>query len=127
MTILYVLFPNATHLIQPMDLVLMNCIKTVYKEEVRIWLQKNPGVLFDKYSFIQVFAVVWQQVAQEEISIKGFEKSGIFPWNPQKIKDGKLAPSSIYEWQDPLPEINDSVNEPVNDDVTEPQEGDVPI
>ena len=37
-----------------------------------------------------------------------------------------MAPSSIYEWQDPLPEINDSVNEPVNDDVTEPQEGDVP-
>ena len=58
--ILYVLFPNATHLIQPMDLVLMNSIKTVYKEEVRIWLQKNPGVLFNKYSFIQVFAVVWQ-------------------------------------------------------------------
>ena len=53
--------------------------------------------------------------------------SGIFPWNPQKIKNGKLAPSSIYEQQDPLPEINDSVNEPVNDDVTEPQEGDVPI
>ena len=38
-----------------------------------------------------------------------------------------MAPSSIYEQQDPLPEINDSVNEPVNDDVTEPQEGDVPI
>ena len=125
--ILYVLFPNATYLIQPMDLVLMNSIKTVYKEEVRILLQKNPGVLFDKYLFIQVFAVVWQWGTQEEISIKGFEKSGIFPWNPQKIKDGKLAPSSIYERQDPLPEINDSVNEPVNDDVTEPQEGDVPI
>ena len=27
----------------------------------------------------------------------------------------------------PLPEINDSVNEPVNDDVTEPQDGDAPI
>ena len=33
-----------------------------------------------------------------------------------------MAPSSIYEQPDPLPEINDSVNEPVNDDV-----GDVPI
>ena len=38
-----------------------------------------------------------------------------------------MAPSSIYEQQDPLPEINNSVNKPVNDDVTEPQEGDVPI
>ena len=125
--ILYVLYPNATHLIQPMDLVLMNSIKTVYKEEVRIWLQKNPGVLFDKYLFIQVFAVVWEWVACKEKSIIGFEKSEIFPWNPQKIKDGKLAQVSIYECPDPLPEINDSVNEPVNVAVIEPQEGDIPV
>ena len=55
--ILYVLYPSATHLIQPMSLVLINSIKTVYKEKVRIWPQKNLGVLFDKYLFLQVFAV----------------------------------------------------------------------
>ena len=32
--ILYVLYPTTTHLIQPMDLILLNSIKTVYKEEV---------------------------------------------------------------------------------------------
>ena len=105
----------------------MNSIKRVYKEEVWTWLQKNLGVLFDKYSFIQVFAVVWEWAACEENSIKGFEKSGIFPWNPQAIKDGKLAPALIYEHPDPLPEINDSIYEPVNDGVIEPQEGDIPI
>ena len=63
--IFYVLYPVTTHLIQPMDLVLMNWIKIIYKEEVCIWLQKNPGVLFDKYSFIQVFAVVREWVAHK--------------------------------------------------------------
>ena len=48
--IMYVLYPNASHLIQAMDLVIMNAIKTIYKEEVHIWLLRNPGVLFDKYS-----------------------------------------------------------------------------
>ena len=38
-----------------------------------------------------------------------------------------MAPASIYEHPDPLPEINDSVNEPVNDAVIEPQEGDIPV
>ena len=57
--LLYVLFPNATHLIQALDLVLMNAVKTIYKEEVRTWLMKNPGELFDKYSFIDVFVPMW--------------------------------------------------------------------
>ena len=38
-----------------------------------------------------------------------------------------MAPTSIYEHPDPLPEINDSVNEPVNVAVIGPQEGDVPV
>ena len=57
--LLYMLFPNATHLIQALDLVLMNAVKTIYKEEVRTWLMKNPGELFDKYSFIDVFVLMW--------------------------------------------------------------------
>ena len=35
--ILYVLYPNATHLIQALDLVLMGIIQTAYKEEVWQW------------------------------------------------------------------------------------------
>ena len=42
-------------------------------------------------------------------------------------KDGKLAPASIYECPDPLPEISDSVNEHVNDAVIKPQGGDIPV
>ena len=59
--LLYVLFPNATHLIQALDLVLMNAVKTIglYNEEVRTWLMKNPGELFDKYSLIDVFVPMW--------------------------------------------------------------------
>ena len=38
-----------------------------------------------------------------------------------------MAPVSIYECPDPLPGINDSINEPVNDAVIEPQGGDIPM
>ena len=62
-----------------------------------------------------------------ENSIKRIWEEWDFPWNTQKIKDGKLAPASIYECPDPLPEINDSVNEPMNDAVIEPQEVDIPV
>ena len=72
-----------------------------------------------------------------ENAIKGFEKSGIFPWNPQAVKTGKLAPASIYQKPDPMPVVNNSFVEPAEGDVpvvksAKPQpstsaEGDVPV
>ena len=117
--LLYMLFCNATHLIQVLDLVLMNAVKTIYKEEVRTWLMKNPGELFDNYSFIDEFVPMWNWALKIENAIKGFEKSGIFSWNPQAVKTGKLAPASIYQKPDPMLVINNSFVEPV--------EGDVPV
>ena len=92
----------------------MNIIKTTYKEEVQQWLIANPGEVFDKYVFIEVFVKVWDWAAKVEHAIRGFELSGIYPLNPAKVKTGKLAPSSLYTNQDQLPEIaNESfTNEP---------------
>ena len=95
--ILYTLYPNVTHLIQPLDLVLMNIVKTNYQSEVRHWLKENPGALYDKYVFIQVFKEVWQKSAKVEYTIKGFKESGIYPINPDAIKKGKLAPTEVYK------------------------------
>ena len=108
-----------THLIQPLDLVLMNIVKTNYWSEMRHWLKENPGALYDKYVFIQVFKEVWQKSAKVEYAIKGFKESGIYPINPDTIKKGKVAPAEVYKQPDPLPEIaNESlVNEEADPEV----------
>ena len=112
--ILYILYPNTTHLIQALDLVLMNIVKTTYEEEVWQWLIANPGEVFDKYVFIEVFMKVWDRAVKVEYAIRGFELSGIYLLNPAKVQTGKLAPSSLYTKQDQPPEIaNESfTNEP---------------
>ena len=74
--IIYTLYPNATHLVQSLDLVLMNIVKTNYQSEVRHWLKENPGALYDKYVFIQVFKEAWLKSAKVEYAIKGLEESG---------------------------------------------------
>ena len=84
--ILYTLYPNVTHLIQPLDLVLMNIVKMNYWSEVRHWLKGNPGALYDKYVFIQVFKEVWLQSANVDYAIRWFEESGIYLINPDEIK-----------------------------------------
>ena len=92
----------------------MGIVKTTYKEEVWQWLIANPGEVYDKYIFIEVFVKVWEWAVKVEHAIWGFELSGIYLLNPAKVKMGKLAPSSLYAKQDQLPEIaNESfTNEP---------------
>ena len=84
--ILYILYPNTTHLIQALDLVLMNIVKTTYEEEVWQWLIANPGEVFDKYVFIEVFMKVWDRAVKVEYAIRGFELSGIYLLNPAKYR-----------------------------------------
>ena len=57
----------------------------------------NPGEVYDKYVFVNIFKKVWEKSAKIEYAIKGFEEAGIFPFNPQNVKKGKLAPASILQ------------------------------
>ena len=44
-------------------------------------------------------------------AIEGFKKSGVFHWNPVIINDKKLTPSTMFENQSQLPDVNTSINE----------------
>ena len=98
-SILETLYPNATHLIQPLDLVLMNIVKTNYWNEVRHWLKENPGALYDKYVFIHIFKEVWLKSAKVEHVIKWFKELGIYLMNPDVIKKVNLpCKKCINDW-----------------------------
>ena len=109
--ILYTLLPNATHLIQPLNLSLMGSIKTNYRECVRKWLQNNLGGIYDKNTFIEVFAEVHKKAANVENAVSSFQHAGIFLWNPTKVDDKKLTPAELFKKDDPIPYVNTSVNE----------------
>ena len=87
--ILYTLLLNVTHLIQPLDLSLVGSIKTNYQECICKWLQNNPGGIYDKNAFIEVFAKVHNKAATVENAVSGFHHAGIFPWDPTKVDDKK--------------------------------------
>ena len=109
--ILYTLLPNATHLIQPLDLSLMGSTKTNYQECICKWLQNNPGGIYDKNAFIEVFAEVHKKAANVENVVGSFQHAGIFPWDPTKVDNKKLTPAELFKKDDPIPDINTSVNE----------------
>ena len=109
--ILYTLLLNVTHLIQPLDLSLMGSIKTNYRECIHKWLQNNLGGVYDKNTLIKVFAKVHKKAANVENVVSGFHHAGIFLWDPTKVDNKKLAPAELFKKDDPIPDINTSVNE----------------
>ena len=115
--ILYTLYPNATHLIPSLDLALMGSMKNIYKEEMCKWLVHNIGETFDKYRFVEVFQETYQRSYTVINAVQGFEKAGIVPWNPDKVKTGKLYPAELYTRQEPMPHVaaDNSINEPRNE------------
>ena len=105
------LLPNVTHLIQPLNLSSVGSIKTNYQECVRKWVQNNPGGVYDKNAFIEVFAGVHKKAANVENAVSSFCHTGIFLWDPKKVDDKKLTPAELFKKGDPIPDINMSVNE----------------
>ena len=120
--ILYMLLPNATHLIQPLDLSLMGSIKTQYHECVRKWLKNNPGNLYNKNTFIEVFAEVHKKAATVENAVSSFQHSRIYPWDPSKVDNKNLVPAELFKKEDPMPDINVSLNKGRGDEKNTHQE-----
>ena len=51
-----------------------------YHECVRKWLQNNPGTVYDKNAFIEVFSEVNKKAATVKNAVSSFCHSGIYPW-----------------------------------------------
>ena len=101
------------HLLQALDLELMGLVKTMYQQEVQKWMSNNMEKSYDKLGFIQVFQIVFDKCSTVSNTIEGFKKSRVFPWNPSIIDDKKLVPSTVFEKNTELPNVNSSINEGV--------------
>ena len=76
--ILYILYPNATHLIQPMDLVLMNCIKMIYRKKYvsdyrRILVSCSTSILL--YKCLQLYG---NELLMKRTVLKDSKRVGFF-------------------------------------------------
>ena len=60
---------------------------------------------------MDVFCIVFDKCMTITNTNEGFKKSGMFPWDPTAIKDKKFAPSTMYEKQAELLNVNTSINE----------------
>ncbi len=95
--ILYCLPAHASHVIQPLDLSLFSSLKHTWRQAVRQYQDEHVGENVTKAVFARVFRGTWELSATAENAIKGFNQSGLFPFNKAKVISSlKLAPSNVF-------------------------------
>jgi hypothetical protein len=95
--VLYCLVPNATHLMQPLDVGFFSPMKKVWKQTVKAWQIEHLGETVGKKEFPCLLKHAWSKVATFENASHGFRKSGLFPLSITGIDTSKLGPSQVAE------------------------------
>lgn len=85
---LVALHPNATHIIQPMDVAAFRPLKHIWKQAVHSYKIKNAGAKLKRENFAPLVDAVLQQLKPESL-MNGFRSSGIFPFNKNAINYDK--------------------------------------
>ncbi|KAJ8931636.1 hypothetical protein NQ314_015430 [Rhamnusium bicolor] len=95
---LFALYPNSTHLLQPMDVAVFRPLKNFWKKEVKKWRMANCGNKLQKHHFAPIFKEALLSITEGTLK-NGFRVSGLSPFNLEnvnftKILSGKLLPDS---------------------------------
>lgn len=77
------LYPNATHILQPLDLAVFRPLKVFWKKTEIEWTLENPGRNIKKENFAPVLQKAVSKITTECI------KSGLFPFGPDYVDMSK--------------------------------------
>ncbi|XP_057338484.1 uncharacterized protein LOC130676348 [Microplitis mediator] len=82
---LIALYPNATHIIQPLDVALFRPLKASYAKEYRRYEIENDVVDFKKWMFASVLEKALEAVDFSKTIQSGFRATGLYPFNPDAV------------------------------------------
>lgn len=97
---LFALFPNSTHLLQPMDVAVFRPLKNAWKKEVRNWRMENSGNKFQKHNFGNVFKKCLTTISHETLK-NGFRRCGLCPFNVDNVNFEKVSSRNLENKQNP--------------------------
>ncbi|KAL2104304.1 hypothetical protein ACEWY4_001172 [Coilia grayii] len=89
--------PHTTHYLQPADRALFKSLKHFWRLEGRRVTRESAGKRLDRALFMPLFSKAWSKAATPENAQAGFRRSGIHPFNPDKIDKSLFMPSQTTE------------------------------
>ena len=94
--ILYCLYPNATHILQPADVSVFKPLKLQWRHHVREWQSQNLGKCLTRVHFTPILDKAMKKISRLTIS-NGFKACGLYPFNPDAIDYSKCIASYVCE------------------------------
>ena len=85
------LIPNATQMVQPLDLSFFKPFKVEYKRRAEAWRRENGMASINLVTFPSIALPSYSFCLQKESIQNGFRKAGIYPWNPDAVDYSRAA------------------------------------
>lgn len=89
--ILVALFPNSTHLLQPLDVAVFKTLKAGWKERISEWRLANNNPDLKRHQFAPLLDEVLKNRITSQILKNGFRKCGLYPWNKDAVDYAKIS------------------------------------
>ncbi|XP_018369512.1 PREDICTED: tigger transposable element-derived protein 1-like [Trachymyrmex cornetzi] len=102
---LIALFPNATHLIQPLDVALFRTLKSKWRDCVNDWRMQNQRNL-RRGDFGSILKIAIEHVKLPSVMSNGFRKCGLFPFSADALQYNQLLQKKKHDTIITVPEQN---------------------
>lgn len=112
-----ILPPHCTHKMQPLDKTFFGPLKTNYNVEADKWMLVHPGCRISFYELSQLFGTAYTETATMRKAVRGFESTGLWPFNPEIFDEADFAPAGVTD--EPQPPEASAVN--TKDSTTRPE------
>lgn len=89
---LIALYPNSTHVMQPLDIAVFHPFKDVWKKTVPKWKVQNNVMRLRKQQFAAVLKMTLDEFTEEKKIVKnGFKAVGLMPFDPNAVDYNVLS------------------------------------
>ncbi|XP_062553990.1 uncharacterized protein LOC134219279 [Armigeres subalbatus] len=89
--VLVCLFPNSTHVLQPLDVTFFRGLKVKWNKRLIDWRTHRAGDPLRRHEFAPLLKrAVDDMVDKSSTLANGFRKCGLFPWNPDAVNYAML-------------------------------------
>jgi len=93
--------PHTTHMLQPLDVTFFKALKANYNSAADNYMTSNPGKRITFYEMADLLGKAYGKSASVEKAMKGFEHTGIWPFDQSKFSEDQYAASTVTD--EPLP------------------------
>ncbi|XP_013189681.1 uncharacterized protein LOC132903318 [Amyelois transitella] len=83
------LYPNSTHILQPMDLAIFRPLKIYWNKAVKDWKLKHLGMNLKREDFAPVLKTALESITESSVK-NGFRAGGLYPFGPDYVDLSKI-------------------------------------